>query len=84
MALVITMKATESVIITTISGDKIRIELPNGTTKQSRICFFAEDKIKIERVKKDEAPKTEIKTCRNCFAVYPKDSYCKYCNHEEE
>lgn len=59
MALVITMKAKESVIITTVSGDKIRIELPNGTTKQSRICFFAEDKIKIERIKRDEVKKEE-------------------------
>jgi ribosomal protein L1 len=70
MALVITMKAKESVIITTVSGDKVRIELPHGTTKQSRICFFAEDKIKIERVKKDEIEK--FKTCKYCYAVYEK------------
>jgi hypothetical protein len=52
MPLIITMKQDEKVVIETKSGDKVSIELPRGTTKQSRIAFFGDDNVKIQRYKK--------------------------------
>lgn len=53
MALVIEMKPSEAVHITTKSGDTIRIELPIGTHKRCKVVFFAEDKIQILRKRKE-------------------------------
>ena len=52
MALVIGINSRETVLITTPSGDAIRIVLAD-CSKPSKIVFFAQDKLKIERIKKD-------------------------------